>query len=426
VLIYTDAAAENMEVGSDFMQELELDELKKAFESGGIEECRAMLERKRDEWKSIAVNVAVIGGAGVGKSSFINAIRRLTADDEGAAAVGVTETTLEIRSYDHPDNPMLKFWDLPGVGTDRFPRETYLDDIGVHRFDFLLLLTAVRFMENDTWLGREFLKQNKKYFFVRTKIGVDVKNDKKAHPKSHNEEALIKDRIREPILKQLREDGCENVPVFLIDSHKLKKFDFEQLERRIVEELPKLKRTALVLSLRATSEEMIRLKVAELRSGRWKAVALAGCKAAVPVPGVPVAFVLDVVLKESLEYFTQLGLDETSLERYADLISCDYQHLKSIVGRRLGYAFLEEDGIRNLIAKLIRERPHLFRTLIVGETFRCVLPVFGSLVSAPCSIAATDITLKLMLNEMESVALEIVTAAAETAADAELSDSDED
>ena len=64
----------------------------------------------------------MIGISGVGKSSFINAIRGLNADDVGSAAVGLTETTTQITAYTHPDNPHIKFWDLPGVGTDRFPR----------------------------------------------------------------------------------------------------------------------------------------------------------------------------------------------------------------------------------------------------------------------------------------------------------------
>jgi len=193
-----------------------------------------MLERKRDEWKYIPLNVAVIGISGVGKWSFINAIRRLTGDDEGAASVGVKDTTVDIQSYSHPCNPLLKFWDLPGVGTDRFPRETYLSDIDVDRFDFFLLITASRFMENDTWLGKEFDKRNKKYFFVRTKVGVDISNNKKAHPKTHNKDAVVRE-IRESTEEHLTANECPDVPVFLIDSYKLQKFEFDQLEHRLIE-----------------------------------------------------------------------------------------------------------------------------------------------------------------------------------------------
>jgi len=245
------AAAVATDMGWDFASAAE--ELKEAFKSGGVKAGWTWLERKGDEWKQIPLNVAVIGRSGVGKSSFINAIRRLTADDERAAPIGVKETTVDVnRSYPHPNNPLLKFWDLPGVGTDRFPRQTYLSDIKVDRFDFFLLITADRFTEDDTWLGREFAKRNKKYFFVRTKVEVDISNNKKAHRKTHKEDDVVRD-IRESTQERLKQIGCDNVPVFLIDSYKLKKFDFDLLKRRLIEDFRKLESAALVLSLQATS-----------------------------------------------------------------------------------------------------------------------------------------------------------------------------
>ena len=151
------------------------------------------------------------------------------------------------------------------MGTDRFPRQTYLSDIQVDRFDFFVLITADRFTEDDTWLGGEFAERNKKYFFVRTKVEVDISNNKKAHPKTHKEDDVVR-VIRESTQKHLKQIGSENVPVFLIDSYKLKKFDFYLLERRLIEDFTKLKRADLVLSQQATSREMISLKVAERRS----------------------------------------------------------------------------------------------------------------------------------------------------------------
>jgi predicted GTPase len=52
--------------------------------------------------------------SGVGKSTFINCLRGLEAEDEGAAKVGVVETTNEPTPYEHPDFSNLKIWDLPG------------------------------------------------------------------------------------------------------------------------------------------------------------------------------------------------------------------------------------------------------------------------------------------------------------------------
>ncbi|WAR22804.1 IIGP5-like protein [Mya arenaria] len=48
------------------------------------------------------------GESGTGKSSFINSIRGLMADDPGAAEVSAVETTMKPKAYDHPDNPNLQ------------------------------------------------------------------------------------------------------------------------------------------------------------------------------------------------------------------------------------------------------------------------------------------------------------------------------
>jgi len=100
-----------------------------------------------------------------------------------------------------------------------------------------------------------------------------VSDNKKAHPRTHSEEAVVKE-IRESTKKQLTENGCANVSVFLIDSYKVKKFDFEQLEHHLVEEFTDIKHAVLALSLRASSEKMIHLKVAELSSRTQQVAAL--------------------------------------------------------------------------------------------------------------------------------------------------------
>jgi len=393
--------------------EVDLEEKKAASNSGGIGGWRSILERKRDEWKTVPLNLAVIGYTDVGKSSFINAIRGLIADDQGAAPVGVKETTVDSRSYPHPNNPLLKFWDLPGFGTDRFPRQTYLTDIDVDRYDFFLLITATRFTENDTWLGNELRKRNKKYFFIRTGIGVDISNDKKAHPRTHNEEAVVR-KIRESTEKHLRETGCEYAPVFLIDSYKPMKFDFDQLLYRMIQEFPNLKKHALTLSFQATYREMIRLKVAELRTRMWIAATLAGAVGAIPVPAVSASFDIVVVTFEVRFYFTQLGLDETSLKRYSKFTSIDHQQLQDTVHKCLGFNVAGVETIR----ELLKTAGPLMSCAAASEVVK-FFPVVGSLIAAPLSFGGTQYTLKRVLGKMESAALEVIQVAEISAADAD-------
>jgi predicted GTPase len=67
-----------------------------------------------DSWKKIPLNIAVTGRSGVGKSTFINTVRMLAPEDDGAATVSVVECTLVPTSYVHPHHDNLTFWDLPG------------------------------------------------------------------------------------------------------------------------------------------------------------------------------------------------------------------------------------------------------------------------------------------------------------------------
>ena len=78
---------------------------------------------------------------------MINAFLELNADDEGAAAVGSTESTLKPTPYKHPKHPLTVLWDLPGAGTLNFPVDSYLRRIDVNKYDCFLLITATRFSE---------------------------------------------------------------------------------------------------------------------------------------------------------------------------------------------------------------------------------------------------------------------------------------
>jgi len=399
---------------------LTVEEMKAAVAAGGVDECRRLLERKSNAWKNVPLNMAVIGNSGVGKSSFINAIRGLNADDEGAAEVGANQTTMEPRSYPHPDNQMMLLWDLPGVGTKQFPRATYLAKIDVDRYDFFLLMTAGRFTENDTWLGNEFSRRKKKYFFVRTKIQQDVDSDKDAHPRSHKEETVV-NGIRKSTIMQLKESGCEYDRMFLIDNYKPNKFDFERLKLQLIEDFPAMKKSALLLSLQADSEQMIRLKVRALRSRIWKLAALSAAVGAVPIPGPSIVADLAIVAGESWFYFKQLGLDDKSLRRCATLYSVDYDKLKSIVGSALGLrasGAVTADVLKTAVLVILRLAPALASSAAgVAEIF---LPIIGSLISAPVSFAGTYLSLKLVLDKFEEVAIDVMKCAAESVANAQL------
>ena len=75
----------------------------------------------------------MVGESHSGKSSLINALRGLTPRDKGAAAVENRQCTKKPTPYEYPQNPLATLWDLPGIGTNNFPQDTYMNDIEVSR-----------------------------------------------------------------------------------------------------------------------------------------------------------------------------------------------------------------------------------------------------------------------------------------------------
>jgi len=396
--------------------------LKDAFDAGGVEECRRHLQKKRDAWKNIPLNIGVIGNSGVGKSSFINALRCVTADDEGGAEVDVTQCTQEVERFHHPKNPMLEFWDFPGVGTDAFRKETYLTEFAadLQRCDIFLLVTATRFTENDIWLSEEFGKLEKKYLFVRTKVEQDISGYKKAHPKTHSEKAVL-EKIRLEAKEHLKD---KDAPVFLIDSYMTSEFQFDELEQRIISEFPAAKRSALILSLHSTSEQMIQLKVDELRRRIWRLTAhfalvnLLDYVRAITIPRTLWAFTeqvmrgiqldMNIFTDESQFYVAQFGLDGESLRRYAASHSVDNDKLN---------AFLEDAAVGVDDTLLVREIIRISYAEAVGAA-EAFLPkwILSAVTSTRASIGVTYLTLNAILDKYAKAALEVTKFTIDSAA----------
>ena len=99
----------------------------------GVHEIQNYLKKKCDGWKNTAVTIGVTGESHSGKSTFINVMRELSPGDPGAAEVKNRECTREPTSYVYPQNPLITLWDLPGVGTNNFPQETYMDKMNFSR-----------------------------------------------------------------------------------------------------------------------------------------------------------------------------------------------------------------------------------------------------------------------------------------------------
>jgi len=153
----------------------------------------------------------------------------------------------------------------------------------------------------------------------------------------------------------------------------------------------------------------------------WQAAALPCVEGPIAVAGKSLTFDLVRVTTEAKFYYQQLELDETSLRRYAELMNCNYQQLESIVHRRLGCKAIEEEKLLNMVQQSPQYSEYC-EEFEMRSPFMTLFPVLfrGDLMI----FVGTCCALKVVLDDMQSVAMEVVKFAAERTVDTEESDSD--
>ena len=98
--------------------------------------------------------------------------------DRGAAKVGVHECTKVPQCYDHPSNPNIKLWDLPGITNPIYngDLEKYCKNVPLDKYDTYLIFGKDRFTADDLKLAERIRSTGKKFFFIRARIDQDVEN----------------------------------------------------------------------------------------------------------------------------------------------------------------------------------------------------------------------------------------------------------
>ncbi|CAB4028417.1 interferon-inducible GTPase 5-like [Paramuricea clavata] len=221
------------------------------------------MDKALEEYQNKAIKLAVIGNSGVGKSSFINALRGLENNDAKAAKTGAIETTMAPHWYPYPKNPLITLWDLPGIGSTKYPDlKVFCKTNDLKEYDEFVIITATRFTENDVKLAKKLKSISKPFLFIRTKIDIDCKNEEK---KALTEEELLK-KIKENCfinLKGLLLGGDSDI--YLISNNHRNKWDFPRLVEAILNKLPLDKQVCFTFSMYIVSESILKEKVKRLR-----------------------------------------------------------------------------------------------------------------------------------------------------------------
>ena len=106
--------------------------------------------KERIQYTEDYFHFAIAGVSGSGKSPLVNAFRGLRSRDAGAAAVGITETTLQVARYPgaNPSTPFV-WYDVPGAGTLKCHDWQYFNDQGLCVFDCIIVGCTVAIRRGD-------------------------------------------------------------------------------------------------------------------------------------------------------------------------------------------------------------------------------------------------------------------------------------
>uniref|UniRef100_A0A3Q2WJ91 Interferon-inducible GTPase 5-like n=1 Tax=Haplochromis burtoni TaxID=8153 RepID=A0A3Q2WJ91_HAPBU len=348
----------------------------------------AKIQENLKQQNNIPLNIAITGESGSGKSTFVNAFRELCDDEEGAAPTGVTETTSEVTPYPHPNYPNVTFWDLPGIGTTNFPAKKYLKLVGFQKFDFFIIISDTRFRENDVKLAKEIQKMKKKFYFVRTKIDNNIRDEKRK--KDFNEEETLT-KIREDYLYNvdmcffcetgLSGLGIKSPQVFLVSTFELHLYDFPLLQQTLERDLPSNKRDTLLFVMPNINPEIIIKKKKSFKRRLYWLATLSALGAAVPVPGLSIAVDVAVLAGAVTHYVHAFGLDVPSLARLSDRTGVPYADLCAVILSPLA------------AAKITIE-------LLMKVEVSRFIPIVGIPLAMGLSFATTYTILKSILNEL--------------------------
>ncbi|XP_037738885.1 interferon-inducible GTPase 5 isoform X2 [Chelonia mydas] len=346
-------------------------------------------QRPLESFNSHTLSIAITGESGSGKSSLINAMRDLCADDEGAAETGMLDTVMrdtKPMAYPDPILPGVTLWDLPGVGTFYFPLDTYCEQLNLSQYEFFIIVGSQRFRSDHARLVREIQRMGKRFYFVRSKADVDLDASRRQRPSSYNQERILQ-QIREDCRRGVAAEGVGHPQVFVISSREPNCYDFPLLRQTLQTELLSLKRHAFLLSLPAVASPIVNQKKAALKGEIWKTALFSCLLTAIPVPGLAFLCTFFLFRTHLFKYYSSFGVDDRSLSALARQVGEPVRELTAV---------MTSLGTTPMMAlKLLSDS--VGAAVMVAEYSWKRLPVFGAMVSGGVALVTTYFMLRKCL-----------------------------
>ncbi|CAI5781159.1 interferon-inducible GTPase 5-like [Podarcis lilfordi] len=395
----------------------DLAEVKAALEKKTFEAVSAEAQQQSNLLNNVTLEIAITGRACAGKSSFVNALRGMKDDEKGAALTGVTVTTMVPQEYTHPAFPKVKIWDLPGIGTTKFSAKEYLKKVNFSKYDFFIIVSSGRFTEDDTKLALEIQKNKKKFYYVRSKVDINIDNDRRSkgidvedtHEMMQSEKETL-DAVRKDSYDKLKALGVSSPRVFLISRWDLSKYDFPLLQETIEKEQDEIKRDVLIMSLPIMSltKDSIKKKKAAMESLIWKKAIVSCSVGLIPLSFLGLGCDVGIVVSTMIHICKDFGLDENSLNILANRVGKPVEELKSVIEHTPSAGMITTEFVMDIL-----KRSAMWGAITVVEQVLDFIPVLGSLYGGGSSFATTFYLLKNFLENAVKDAEKVLAKAAE-------------
>jgi predicted GTPase len=402
------------------------EDFRNALSRLSIDELRARIDSDLEAIVRVeTIKAAVTGKSGAGKSTLINSLRDLRARDQGAALTGTNQTTMEPTLYSFTGFPQVQLWDLPGVGTPDFPPHTYKEKVALASYDFFIIVASDRFMGHDVFLAQLLSELGKPFFFVRSRIDIDVQNNYSDHG---TEPQQTIDEIRFQTRRDLTAQGIDPaIPVYLISGRYeyRNKYDFGRLQSDILDALPSSKRTSALVAMRSLSEDVIRKKARLCRTYIETYASVACASAALnPVPLGDIVINFAVIVRATYIFVRVLGLDSPAFASGDVTTAAAFEAGKICLETELtavaavggtAAVTIASASVAMLVAELISPKYWAkqglqYAALLTVETVGDFIPILGGIASAYAAFYFTKKSLNSIVSQLEAQALELVSS----------------